>query len=413
LTNELINPNWHVILIHFPLGVFLLGVLFECFSFLYRRSPVRTVARGMIWIGALAALPTAYSGIYAFADVVHSALPQGTSDVAGMSWSETRALASGAGGLTPAQWDLLGGHVWCQAIATGVAAVLVTLGVGANDRWRQKLQLPLMAGLLFAALAMGWGAYYGGEMVFRHGLAVDVVMEKGSTPPTPSIPPTTQSASNDQPRGLYRAIPPLQVHVTLAGLAAALAFAALGMSLRMLSTGGEWRDPEVSHAHNLIDMEAGPRKDDAYHAAQTSPDADAGHGPLHIPSGRFWLLTSLGALLTALAAYWFLASPDGVGTWNPRILWDEISSKPRPLYHAITGSSIVVLPLLLALAARFARRSKALLGILTAALVVALGFQTWLGVLLLVDSRHGKVTGFNKPGSATVTASAERQKAEG
>lgn len=402
MAKELINPNWHVILIHFPLGLFLLGVLLELFAFLYRHSPVRAVARGMIWIGALAALPSAFSGMYAFADVAHKALPPGTSGEHGMPWHETRALAR----LTPQQWDLLGGHVWCQAIATGVAAVLVTVGFGANDRWRQKLQLPLMAGLLFAALAMGWGAYYGGEMVYRRGVAVNVVQEKGATTQS-SIAATSESAAKEQTevkRGIERAIPPLQLHVTLAGLAAALAFASLGMSLRVLSTADEWRDPEVSHAHNLIDMETGPRGGAASAAALSSPDADAGHGPHHVPSARFCLMTSLAALLTALAAYWFLAGPDELGTWNPKRLWDAIHPNPRQVYHVITGVSIVVLPLLLALAARFARRSKALLGILAGVTVVALALQIWLGILLLFDTFNGKVTGFNKAGAPIVTA---------
>jgi uncharacterized membrane protein len=384
LPKELINPNWHVILIHFPLGVFMLGVLLELFSFLYRHSPIRAVARGMIWIGALASLPAAYSGIYAFADVAHKALPTGTGEP--MPWHETAALAR----LTPQQWDLLGGHVWCEAVAAGLAAILVTVGIGANDRWRQRLQLPLMAGLLFAAVAMGWGAHYGGEMVYRHGVAVNVAQETGAT-----------TQQTEVKADLGRAIPPLQLHVTLAGLAAALAFAALGMSLRVLSTADEWRDQEVSHAHNLIDMEAGPR--DA-HDAQASPDADAGHGPHHIPSARLWLLTSLAALLTTLSAYWLLAGPDQLGTWKPQRIWEAIAVKPRLVYHAVTGMSLLVLPLLLALAARFARRSKLLLGILAAGMVVALALQVWLGVLLIFDTYNGKMTGFNKASAPVVTA---------
>jgi hypothetical protein len=399
----LINPNWHVILLHFPLGVFMLGVLFELFSFLYRHSPIRAVARGMIWIGALAALPTAYSGIYAFASVVRMALPPGTGgEPEGMPWHQTAALAR----LTPQQWDLLGGHVWCQAVAAGLAAILVTVGFGANDRWRQRLQFPLMGGLLFAAVAMGWGAHYGGEMVYRHGTAVKVVQDKTAATQS-SLPTTSQSAASEQSEtkgAIERAVPPLELHVTLAGFAAALAFAALGMSLRALSTADEWRDPEVSHAHNLIDMEAGPHVGDASQASQASPDADAGHGPHHIPSVRFWLLTSFAALLTLLAAYWFLAGADQLDTWKPLRIWQEIAVKPRQVYHVITGASIIVLPLLLALAARFARRSKLLLGILAAGMVVALALQVWLGVLLMFDTYNGKVTGFNKAETPAVTA---------
>jgi uncharacterized membrane protein len=395
--NQLIHPNWHVILIHVPLGVFVLGVLIELFAFLYRHSPVRTVARGMIWLGALSAIPAAYSGVYAFADVVRRAVPAGAADAGGRSWNETRALATG---VTPAQWDLLGGHVWCQAVATLLGAVLVTVAFGANDRWRQRLHWPLMAGLLFALVAMGWGAYYGGEMVYRYGVAVDVV--QGSRTAEPAVPTVADGASAatqpaDAGRGIEYFVPPLQLHVTLAGLAAALSFAALGMSLRVLSTADQWRDPEVGHARNLIDLEAGPRgaDADAYEAARTSPDADAGHGPVGIPSARFWLFTSLLALLTALAGYWFLAGRDDISTWKPQELWKAVSGKQRRLYHVITGVSIVVLPLLLALVARFARRSRFLLGFFAALMILALAAQVWFGVLLLFDTPNGKLTGFN------------------
>ena len=96
MNHELIHPNWHVVLIHVPLGVFVLGVLIELFAFLYRHSPVRAVARGMIWIGALASLPAAYTGIYALADVVHDALPPSVAGSDDLTWHEARALASGA-----------------------------------------------------------------------------------------------------------------------------------------------------------------------------------------------------------------------------------------------------------------------------------------------------------------------------
>src|SRR5688572_1229892 len=66
MTNELIIPNWHVILIHYPLGVFMLGMLLELLLLVFRHhGPVRSAARWMIVLGALAGLPAAYSGMYA------------------------------------------------------------------------------------------------------------------------------------------------------------------------------------------------------------------------------------------------------------------------------------------------------------------------------------------------------------
>src|SRR3712207_6177725 len=67
---EFINPNWHVILIHYPLGVFLLGVALEVALLVFRHhGPARAAARWMIVLGALLGLPAAYAGTYALSDV--------------------------------------------------------------------------------------------------------------------------------------------------------------------------------------------------------------------------------------------------------------------------------------------------------------------------------------------------------
>lgn len=413
MAKEFINPNWHVILIHLPLGIFVLGVLIELFSFLYRHSAVRSVARGMIWLGALAALPAAYTGMYAFADVVQMATPQeaeyetAREEAFDRPWHETTRAATG---LSYEQWDLLGGHVWCQGVATVTAALLATVAFGLSDRWRRKLQAPLMLGLLFSLVAMVWGAYYGGEMVYRHGMGVAIVEHAAADKGIESLPPATAEsvpapATVPVARGIEYFILPLQLHITLAGIAAAISLAALGMSMRVLATADQWRDPEVASARNLLDLETGPRgDDDAAFTRGRSPDADAGGMPMGIPAGPFWLLAAGGVLLTALAGAWFLAGLDEVGGFKPQDMWKAIVGKPRRLFHVATGGALLVLPLILALVARFARRSKALLWIFGLLLIIALGVQVWLGVLLLFDTPTGDIYQFNQPGEPLVTA---------
>src|SRR3954465_12000314 len=67
---EFINPNLHVILIHYPLGLLVVGTLIEFFSFLgWRRSAFRAAGRWMLLIGILSLTPTLFSGLYALADV--------------------------------------------------------------------------------------------------------------------------------------------------------------------------------------------------------------------------------------------------------------------------------------------------------------------------------------------------------
>src|SRR5262249_18135378 len=64
-----IAPNWHVILIHFPLGLFTLGMVMEIIlGVLGHRGSARTAARWLVVLGALSSLPAAYAGLYAMSD---------------------------------------------------------------------------------------------------------------------------------------------------------------------------------------------------------------------------------------------------------------------------------------------------------------------------------------------------------
>ena len=52
MPNELIHPNWHVVLVHYLIALLTLGLAIELLSFLYRRSTLRTAGRWMLLIGA-------------------------------------------------------------------------------------------------------------------------------------------------------------------------------------------------------------------------------------------------------------------------------------------------------------------------------------------------------------------------
>src|SRR5215213_3038990 len=133
MTKEFINPNWHVILIHYPLGVFVLGMVLEIACLVVRHhGSVRSAARWMVVLGALSALPAAYAGAYALSDVARRTATQ-VPDTA--PW---HAVTSGSS-LTPAQWEMLESHVWTNGGVTLIAAVLVTLAVACSDRWRGRL----------------------------------------------------------------------------------------------------------------------------------------------------------------------------------------------------------------------------------------------------------------------------------
>ncbi|MGB7157477.1 MAG: hypothetical protein WBD40_05390, partial [Tepidisphaeraceae bacterium] len=105
----------------------------------------------------------------------------------------------------------------------------------------------------------------------------------------------------------------------------------------------------------------------------------------------------LFALLTAGVGYWMLIRGDGVqnlldfaGLWN-----NHINLYPRRMFHAIAGSAIVLLPLLLALFARFAPRARGIIFLISLLLIAAAAAQVWLGILMMWDTPSGPVRGFN------------------
>ena len=58
--------NWHVVLVHFPIGLLGMGLAIEILGFLWRRSSVRAAARWMILLGTLGCMTALTSGLYAF-----------------------------------------------------------------------------------------------------------------------------------------------------------------------------------------------------------------------------------------------------------------------------------------------------------------------------------------------------------
>jgi len=411
VAKEFINPNWHVVFLHIPLGLFVLGMIIELLSFMYRRSTLRVAGRWMILLGALSAVPTALTGIYAFANVARMELPTGVDP--DQPW---HAIAEQTH-LDPDQWEHLRQHTLAQALATGVSAVLVTLALGLSDGWRRKLYFPILLGLLFALAAMVYGGWHGGEMVYRHGTAVLRVEHQGATAEA-SRPKTTESAADEQAeikRGVEYFVPPIQLHVLLAGLSVAFALAALGMSMRSIATheavDDRTRDLDEFGLDRLdrdplIEAPAKRGPGDLDVARSLNPEAGVGPatGMRRLPMSRTWLLAFAIGAGAALAGVWMLAGNDEIRTWQPRNLWDMVAHSQRRLFHVLSGTTIVVVTLLLALVTRLSRRPKALLSLLSLVLLAAVALQVWLGVLLMFDTPGGPVSRFNRSGENTAPA---------
>src|SRR5688572_6726258 len=230
VAKEFINPNLHVILIHYPLGLLVVGTLIEFFSFLgWRKSAFRAAGRWMLLIGILSLTPTMFSGLYALADV--NKLPatetsEGTPDDA--TWEQIRQQSPIQG----EAWDFMTRHAWSNAIGSCVLLITCVLWMGSSDDWRRKLHFVWLLLLVAGLGTLIFGAWYGGEMVYRHGVGVEQIRETASESKsladddegtgTGSVA-TIEQTDWKQRLGYYA--PPLQVHTILAGTAVSLALA--------------------------------------------------------------------------------------------------------------------------------------------------------------------------------------------
>jgi uncharacterized membrane protein len=142
-----IIPNLHPLMVHFPIALISVSAFFHVASLAKRGNSYARycaiLAHGTLWLGALAAIPTVYFGWQAFNSVNH--------DEAGHA-------------------AMLVHRAW----ALGTAAVLVILA--GWDAWRNKVETPpawwFSSAVIGAWLLVAVTAWYGGELVYRHGLGV-------------------------------------------------------------------------------------------------------------------------------------------------------------------------------------------------------------------------------------------------
>ena len=123
---QFINPNFHVILIHYPLALIGVGLLIELFAFLWRRSTFRMAGRWMLLV------PAATSGLQAMSDVNR------TPDTQSSNWAETRAASPIQGHA----WEMMKDHAWLNASGTAIFLLVMVLWLGASDAWRGRLHFP-------------------------------------------------------------------------------------------------------------------------------------------------------------------------------------------------------------------------------------------------------------------------------
>ena len=392
---HLISPNLHVILVHFPLGVFALGLFLEVFGIvLWRRSTARLAAKWMILLGGLMAAPAALTGIDAYQDVADHMQHMETSE----------GVKLKVNGLDPKdQWPLVQKHILFASIGAGLAAIGVTIALGLSGTLlnRAYVYAPLLIVLIAAAALMVYGSHFGGEGVYLGGVAVQV--KRGAA----------QSGTVEW------WAPARSTHILFAGFAMAAALGALGASWRLISTHGAIRKEEVDTDEELAALTAAssgspvppPRRVTDDLAVARTLNADTDLAKPRTPAGRFWILSSLLFLISLGFGTWFLLSVEhqndfdlkhATATTISKQVWDTATTtkeiaKNRRGAHIGLGIVLVVLPLFLAVASRWMYRARWVVGTLLILMAVLLAAEIWIGVLLSFRGAEGPVYKFPAP----------------
>lgn len=380
---RLVIPNYHVILIHYPLALLAMGLLIEILSFLWRRSSARAAGRWMILLGTLCMVPAATSGVYALFDI--AAHGQEQTD----SWQDVKD----GSGFTDHDWALARDHVLFNSAATGLALFAVVVWIGSTDRVRRALYVPVLLALLIAMGLMTEGAWHGGEMVFRKGFGVEGnkgVLQMASVPASATLREKIDMRAS-----------PRQLHLIFAGIVFAIAAAALGLSIRRSVTDEHPWIPANRLREERIeildpdDPEATLRPGSLLGALNDTSNAI--FPPREIRPARFWVVAAIATILTIFGGLYiggFLVWPNVIDWPAAKNAMLDINTpgQRRMAAHIVFGASILVLTVILACLARWAPRARVFLGACALLLIAVMAAQVWIGILLLYDGDTGPLS---------------------
>jgi uncharacterized membrane protein len=331
-----INPNYHVILIHYPLALLGVGLLIELLATRWPASSLRAAGCWMLLLGAFACGPAAASGIFAKYDVMQQLAGDDAS-----TWQEVR---SGAG-LTHYQWHLLNRHVLYSSIGSVMAILAAVVWLASSPRWPRPAGPALWTIFAVAMGLMVVGARGAGELVY-----------------------TTQFATRSQ------------AHVIGAGILAALLAAALGASLQ--------KSAQLRrHPPAKIDEADGPS------ATEFAAAPTAALGFLAALAAAATLLVGWYVFSSDAPSPWDVTAVFRYAIWQP--FHKDPAGAGRVLVHLLLGGGIVVLAVFLVFAARWGARSRLLIGFLGLLVIAALAAQIGIGILMLYDTDSGPLTHFN------------------
>ena len=147
-----IIPNWHPMFVHFTVASFSTACVLYVLAYVFSSrkiaplkivSEIEIVGRWCLWLAAFITVGTVLAGLYAFNTVRHD---------------EAAHIA------------MIIHRKWALATATGI--VLLAIWSGRHHYKNKKPAIIFIAALLAVQFSLLTTAWFGGELVYRHGLGV-------------------------------------------------------------------------------------------------------------------------------------------------------------------------------------------------------------------------------------------------
>jgi len=181
LTSYTSLPNLHPVLVHFPIALLPVAILFDLLGLVIQTQRV--------W------LDRAATGLYALAGL----------GAAAAFWAGNRA-ADSLVGLSPQKQILVGEHHDAALLAfwvVGVSAIVrVGMGIGIKPGKNQLLRAILLLVAVAGSALVFEAADHGGGLVFQHGIAVMPAEGHTETPAVATASDLTVPAPEDADRGI-------------------------------------------------------------------------------------------------------------------------------------------------------------------------------------------------------------------
>lgn len=141
----------HPTIVHFPIALTVVVMLWDIGRWIFDRE---NLLRAGFWGGTTPLLIVAFCGALAAVATGLAAEPETTSGVV---------------------HGLLEAHETMAFVSAGLLAVLTFWRIGTRGAFPRKAGFLYLLLVLAAAVVVGYGAFFGGQMVFRHGVGVDAV----------------------------------------------------------------------------------------------------------------------------------------------------------------------------------------------------------------------------------------------